>query len=207
MTWWWPQTPVANHRRTVTTQSWRGDRVIDAAAAVTCTVRTAGPEDLPAVLGVHARRDRGGDVPRPASDLEVQTWMRMMRSENLTVYLAEVNDQVVGTATLITMPNLTYGCAPTAFVEAVVVAVGHRRKGIATAIMRRLLRDAGSAGCNKVQLLSHKRHATDGAHRLYTSLGFEPEAEGFRLYLQQVPAAVQAAKRHSTIPYAPLGDT
>lgn len=191
----------------MTTQSWRGDRVIDAAAAVTCTVRTAGPEDLPAVLGVHARRDRGGDVPRPASDLEVQTWMRMMRSENLTVYLAEVNDQVVGTATLITMPNLTYGCAPTAFVEAVVVAVGHRRKGIATAIMRRLLRDAGSAGCNKVQLLSHKRHATDGAHRLYTSLGFEPEAEGFRLYLQQVPAAVQAAKRHSTIPEAPLGDT
>lgn len=181
--------------------------MIDADAAATCTVRTAGPEDLPAVLAVHARRDRGGDVPRPASDLEVQTWMRMMRSENLTVYLAEVNYQVVGTATLITMPNLTYGCAPTAFVEAVVVAVGHRRKRIATAIMRRLLRDAGSAGCNKVQLLSHKRHATDGAHRLYTSLGFEPEAEGFRLYLQQVPAAVQAAKRHSTIPEAPLGDT
>lgn len=42
--------------------------------------------------------------------------------------------------------------------------------------------------------LSHKRHAADGAHRLYTSLGFEPEAEGFRLYLREVPAAVQAAR-------------
>ena len=162
--------------------------------AVTCTVRAASPEDLPAVLGLHARRDQGGNEPRSASDLERQTWMRMMRSEDLTVYLAEVNGQVVGTATLMTMPNLTYDCAATAFVEAVVVAEGHRRKGIATAIMRRLLRDARSAGCNKVQLLSHKRHATDGAHRLYTSLGFEPEAEGFRLYLQKVPAAVQAAK-------------
>jgi hypothetical protein len=60
--------------------------------------------------------------------------------------------------------------------------------------MRRLLGDARSAGCNKVQLLSHKRHATDGAHRLYTALGFEPEAEGFRLYFQEVPAAVRAAK-------------
>ncbi len=118
----------------------------------------------------------------------------MLRSDDLTVYLAEVDDQVVGTATLMTMPNLTYGCAPTAFVEALVVAVGHRRAGVATAIMRRLLDDARSAGCNKVQLLSHKRHAVDGAHRLYTSLGFEPEAEGFRLYLQEVPAAVRAAR-------------
>ena len=35
----------------------------------------------------------------------------------------------------------------------------------------------------KVQLLTHKRHATDGAHALYESMGFEAEAEGFRLYL------------------------
>jgi len=167
-------------------------------AAVTCTVRSASAEDLPAALALHARREQGSDVPRSASDQERQTWMRMMRSENLTVYLAEVNGQVVGTATLITMPNLTYDCAPTAFVEAVVVAEDHRRKGIATAIMRRLLSDARSAGCNKVQLLSHKRHGTDGAHRLYTSVGFEPEAEGFRLYLRQVPAAVQAARRHNS---------
>src|SRR5262249_30869233 len=104
-------------------------------AAVTCTVRAASPEDLPAVLGLHARRDQGGEEPRSASDLEGQTWMRMMRSENLTVYVAEVNGQIVGTATLITAPNLTYDCASTAFVEAVVVAAGHRRKGIATAIM------------------------------------------------------------------------
>src|SRR5215813_2432629 len=139
------------------------DRMMD--AAMTCIVRAAGPEDLPAVLGLHARRDQGGNEPRSASALERQTWMRMMRSEDLTVYLAEVNGQVIGTATLMTTPNLTYDCAPTAFVEAVVVAEGHRRKGIATAIMRRLLRDARSAGCNKVQLLSHKRHASDGAHR------------------------------------------
>ncbi|GLW99594.1 hypothetical protein Misp02_36810 [Microtetraspora sp. NBRC 16547] len=164
-------------------------------AAEVCTIRTARPEDLVAVLQVYAaERGPDGDSPREVSDLERQTWQQMMRSSGLTVYLAEVNDQVVGTATLMVMPNLTYGCSSTAFVEAVVVAAGHRRRGVATEIMRQLLSDARSAGCNKVQLLSHKRHAADGAHRLYTSLGFEPEAEGFRLYLQQVPAAVQAAK-------------
>ncbi|WP_433352544.1 N-acetyltransferase family protein [Microtetraspora malaysiensis] len=173
------------------------DQVINAAA--TRPVRTARPEDLVAVLQVYAAESvPDGDSPREVSDLERQTWEQMMRSSGLTVYLAEVDEQVIGTATLMVMPNLTYGCAPTAFVEAVVVAAAHRRKGIAAAIMRRLLGDARSAGCNKVQLLSHKRHATDGAHRLYTSLGFEPEAEGFRLYLQQVPAAVQAAKPAQT---------
>ncbi|MEU4830748.1 GNAT family N-acetyltransferase [Streptosporangium sp. NPDC023615] len=175
------------------THDGHADQMMD--AVVPCTVRTTRPEDLSAVLRVYAaEQDPEDDSSRTASDLEQRTWARMMRSDDLTVYLAEVDDQVVGTATLMTMPNLTYGCAPTAFVEAVVVAVDHRRTGVATAIMRRLLGDARSAGCNKVQLLSHKRHAGDGAHRLYTSLGFEPEAEGFRLYLQEVPAAVRAAR-------------
>jgi hypothetical protein len=43
--------------------------------------------------------------------------------------------------------------------------------------------DAQMASCRKVQLLSHKRRADDGAHAFYRSLGFQPEPEGFRLYL------------------------
>lgn len=58
-----------------------------------------------------------------------------------------------------------------------------RRRGVAKALVERVLADARAAGCFKVQLLSHKRHATDGAHDLYRSLGFSAEAEGFRLYL------------------------
>ncbi len=136
-------------------------------------------------------------IPSAASDLERQTWERMMRTADLTVYLAEIDGEAVGTATMMPLPNVTYGYAPTAFVEAVVVVYDHRRRGVATAIMARLLDDARSTGCNKVQLLSHKRHVSDGAHSLYTALGFEPEAEGFRLYLQDVPVAVRAATDRS----------
>ena len=160
----------------------------------TCTVRIARTDDLLRVLGVYAERDPGGRMPARASKLEQTTWNQMTETPGLAVYLAELDGAAVGTATLLMMPNLTYGCAPTAFIEAVVVRFDHRRRGIATAIMRRLLDDARNAGCNKVQLLSHKRHRTDGAHRLYTGLGFEPEAEGFRLYLRDVPAAVEAAR-------------
>ena len=108
----------------------------------------------------------------------------MMNSEDLVVYLATIDREVVGNATTMQMPNVTYDCAPTLFIEGVLVAAPYRRRGIATAIMTRALADAQRSGCDKVQLLSHKRHATDGAHELYLRLGFEAEAEGFRIYLR-----------------------
>jgi len=82
------------------------------------------------------------------------------------------------------MPNITYNCAPTAFIEAVVVVPEQRRRGIARSVLQAVLADAHDAGCDKVQLLSHKRHRHDGGHALYTALGFTAEAEGFRLYLR-----------------------
>ena len=158
-------------------------------------VRLAGPEDLLGVLGVHSRRDATESIPVEPSNVEADTWAHMLAVPGLSVYLAESEDGIVGTASALLFPNVTYDCQPTAIIEAVVVAFPHRRRGIATALIRFLLEDMRSAGCNKVQLLSHKRHSGDGAHRLYTSLGIEPEAEGFRLYLGRIPDAVEEARR------------
>jgi GNAT superfamily N-acetyltransferase len=157
-------------------------------------VRTARPEDLLAVLGVHARLGEDGLPPRAPTEIEAQTWAHMLEVPGLSVYLSETNGDVVGTASSMIFPNITYACAPTAIIEAVVVVHEFRRQGIATALLQHILADLGSVGCNKVQLLSHKRHSTDGGHRLYTSLGFEPEAEGFRLYLGEVPQVVKEAR-------------
>jgi ribosomal protein S18 acetylase RimI-like enzyme len=154
-------------------------------ATAQCTVRPASADDLEARLSL-------GDRPEPTG-LQRRTWLQMMETRDLSVYLAEVEGMVVGTATVMTMQNLTYECAPTLFIEAVIVRPQFRRRGIASALLNRALDDARSAGCNKVQLLSHKRHATDGAHELYTKLGFEAEAEGFRLYLQEMPQDVKLA--------------
>lgn len=144
-------------------------------------VRPAQDSDLAPILGLRPEF-RGSGPPTPK---EVATWQRMMRTEDLTVYIAVTQDEIVGTVATMQMPNVTYDCAPTLFVEAVLVAAPFRRRGIATEMMRRALEDAAKSGCDKVQLFSHKRHATDGAHELYTRLGFEAEAEGFRLYLRQ----------------------
>ena len=157
----------------------------DRSGARALHVRVAGRGDLATLLSIHAAHR--ADMPSidPPSQAEEATWDRMMSTEDLTVYLADLGGEAVGTATVMVMPNVTYECAPTVFIEAVVVVPQHRREGVATAILDRIVDDSRAAGCNKVQLLSHKRHATDGAHALYVTAGFVAEAEGFRRHLRE----------------------
>ena len=110
-------------------------------------------------------------------------WARALGTADLKIYVAVHRGRVVGTTSLLLMPHVTYGCHPTAFVEPMVVAVDHRRRGVGRLMGERTLDDARAAGCRKVQVVSHKRHAEDGAHDFYRSLGFAAEAEGFRLFL------------------------
>lgn len=81
------------------------------------------------------------------------------------------------------MYHLTYDCRPTLFIESMRVLEAHRRRGVARLMLDRVLEDARADGCHKIQLLSHKRHESDGAHDLYRSVGFAAEAEGYRLYV------------------------
>jgi GNAT superfamily N-acetyltransferase len=107
----------------------------------------------------------------------------MMSVAGLWVFLAEEDGCAIGTATLTLLPNLTYRCAPSAVLEAVVVIPQMRRRGVASSLLERTIVEARAHGVDKVQLLSHKRHASDGAHALYLRAGFIAEAEGFRRYL------------------------
>jgi len=152
-------------------------------------VRAARTGDLSVVLGVLAenRPNRpdgwSGQAVSPC-DRQRDAWQRVMTSPDVTVYLAEKIGKGVGTACLSILPNVTYDGRPTAFIEAVVVKYEHRRNGVAQMLIRRALDDARRAACFKVQLVTHKRHADDGAHDLYRSIGFVAEAEGFRRYLE-----------------------
>ncbi len=154
----------------------------------TYSVRPAMDDDLASVLEVLAENMPGRPTERPSAataptSRHIAMWRRISRSPDVTVYLAEAGIRPVGTACLSILPNITYDCRPTAFIEAVVVRYEHRRKGVARLMLGRALEDARRESCFKVQLLTHKKHAADGAHDLYRSLGFEAEAEGFRLYL------------------------
>ncbi len=147
----------------------------------TYEVRIAHPGDLLAVVRLIERE--AGLSAEALSSVQRATWERMMATPDLTVYLVYAGDEAVGTTAMLVMPHVTYACRPTAFIESMYVLDEHRRQGVARMMIERLLADARDLGCHKVQLLTHKRHADDGAHDLYHALGFVAEAEGFRQYL------------------------
>ena len=128
------------------------------------SVRVAAREDLDELLTL--RSELGARAPGPATVQEIETWHTMMSTPALSIYLAELDKHAVGTATSMMIPNLTYECAPTLLIEAVSVLPGHRRQGVASRLLKKCLADARASGCDKVQLLSHKRHAVDGSHEL-----------------------------------------
>lgn len=144
-------------------------------------MRPAAPDDLASVVGVLARRPDAANAP--VSERHAAMWARMLATPDLTVYVAEGGGEIVGTTSLLVLPNLTYDCRPTAFFEPMVVAEAHRRRGVGRLLVAQVLDDARAAGCWKVQVISHKRHVEDGAYAFYQALGFTGEATGFRLYL------------------------
>jgi GNAT superfamily N-acetyltransferase len=144
-------------------------------------VRRATPTDLLAVVRLV---DHVPDLEAAGlTDVQRSTWARALTTDNLRIYVALRGDHVVGTTSLLVMPHVTYGCHPTGFIEPMVVAAEHRRSGVGRRLAERAIADARDAGCRKLQVVSHKRHADDGAHDFYRSLGFVAEAEGFRLYI------------------------
>jgi GNAT superfamily N-acetyltransferase len=103
------------------------------------------------------------------------------RSRHLVV--GERDGEVLGTADLLMVANLTHQGSPWAIVENVVVAREARRTGVGAAIFAHLVEVARGAGCCKVELLSGKPRAE--AHAFYRSVGFEAVAEGFKLYFDR----------------------
>ena len=92
-------------------------------------------------------------------------------------------EEVVGTADMVIVPNLTHRGTPWAIVENVVVASSMRRQGIARALFAEIEEIARGAGCHKIGLLSGK-HRTE-AHPFYEEVGYRPVSEGFKLYFDR----------------------
>ncbi len=94
--------------------------------------------------------------------------------------VAEYDGDVVGTAALYIIPNLSHGATPYALVENLVVNHKYRRKGIGKKLMEYTIVRARQEGCHRIELGSDKRR--EEAHRLYRSLGFEASAYCFRIW-------------------------
>jgi GNAT superfamily N-acetyltransferase len=96
------------------------------------------------------------------------------------LFVAEVEDEVVGLAGIHVSPSLEYD-GDAAKVSALVVDERHRRRGIATALLRRVEHEARARGCVLIFLTTAERRKD--AHEFYRRLGWEETGRRFGMRL------------------------
>jgi GNAT superfamily N-acetyltransferase len=147
-------------------------------------VRKASAADIPAVLALYAQPDLDdGNVL--TVDQGVALFERFARYPDYTLYVAEQDDEVVGSFALLVMDNLGHLGSPSGIVEDVVVAPARQSSGIGAAMMRFALERCREKRCYKLMLSSNAKRAR--AHAFYESLGYERHGYSFRVELARGP--------------------
>ncbi len=107
----------------------------------------------------------------PAADILRPLWDEIVHQSGTYRYgVAEAEGQLVSTANIVIVPNLTHKGRPYAVIENVITHPVARRKGFGRAVIQLLLDFAREKNCYKVMLLSgsHRKEA----HVFYKSMGF-----------------------------------
>lgn len=150
-----------------------------AAAAGETLIRAAAAADVRALLGLYAQLSDPEQMPD--TGLAREAVEAISEQPGMHLLVAEVAGHVVGTVTLVVVPNLTHFAKPWAQVENMVVDEGLRGRGLGRALLDRCVELATGFRCYKVQLQSANQRLE--AHQFYRGFGFQPSSVGFRLYL------------------------
>lgn len=148
------------------------------------TYRTAGPDDLPFIIGlivedsVVVTEDRAED----AMDEDYRAALAAIDADpNEEMWIVERDGIAVGCFQLSFLPGLMRRGMWRGQIEVVHVSADARNLGIGSEMMRWALARCREKGCGMVQLTSNKKR-TD-AHRFYERLDFARSHEGFKYYL------------------------
>jgi GNAT superfamily N-acetyltransferase len=148
---------------------------------VNVVVRRTEKVDLAAVLAIYAE-DELSTSPRPTDLAPIADAFDAISADpKAFLYVATVENRVVGAFQMNILRHLTRGGANVAQIEAVAISRAARGQGIGTAMMRFAIDEARRLGCIRAQLTSQKRRTR--AHSFYERLGFERTHEGMKLEL------------------------
>ncbi|MCJ7522328.1 MAG: GNAT family N-acetyltransferase [Dehalococcoidia bacterium] len=147
-------------------------------------VRLATEEDIHRILGlyheltIHLSQVEMSRSPSPDDVRKVFAEICADPRHELSV--AEEGGEVVGTVILLIVPNLSHSATPWALVENLIVGEKYRREGYGRMLLEHVIARAKEKGCHRIELCSDLRRKE--AHQLYSSVGFEASAYGFRIY-------------------------
>ncbi|MCA9279556.1 MAG: GNAT family N-acetyltransferase [Phycisphaeraceae bacterium] len=147
--------------------------------------RPATRDDLPAIVAMLTDDPIG--KTRESADIAPyeSAFAAITASPDSEVYVAELDDRVVGTLQLTIIPNLSRSGATRAQIEGVRVHTSVRGMGIGKQLVEHAIRIAKERGCALMQLTTDK--ARPDAVRFYESLGFEATHEGMKQILSGDP--------------------
>lgn len=143
-------------------------------------VREATRKDLPAVLALYAEPSLDNGVVLSVEEAEA-TYREFARYPNYRLFVAMIDDQIVGSYALLIMDNLAHRGAKSAIVEDVVITDSRRGQGFGRTMMRHARTLAAEAGCYKLMLSSNEKRKR--AHAFYDSLGFTRHGYSFMVEL------------------------
>lgn len=139
-------------------------------------IREATEDDLPAILRIYSASgifdEESFTLEEAREHLQV-----FKRYPSYRIFIALLDDAVVGTYELLIMDNLAKRGKKSGIVEDVAVSPAHQGRGIGRAMMEHARAQCREAGCYKLMLSSNLKR--EEAHRFYDALGFERHGYSF----------------------------
>lgn len=140
-------------------------------------VRPADFDDLPKLLLLY--RDLNPDDPDLALPEAESRLGALLRIAGSAIFVGLLDAEIVSTATLVVVPNLTRAGHPYGLIENVVTAETRRGQGYGRRTLLQAVASAWDHGCYKVMLLTGSSRPE--THNFYRSAGFEQNKTGFQM--------------------------
>jgi GNAT superfamily N-acetyltransferase len=141
-------------------------------------IREAAEEDLQHILNLYAVEDIDNGNLLTLGQAR-QIFNKMRTYPNYKIYIAILENEIVGTFSLAIMDNLAHLGKSTGLVEDVVVAVNYRSQGIGKAMMEHAMQICKQQNCYKMCLSSNVKR--ERAHHFYENLGFQKHGYSFKV--------------------------
>ena len=135
------------------------------------TIRHIETDELNDLLALY--KDLAPSDPPLLPEKAQETFQRLQQSNEIEIWVAEKDSEIVASCVALTVPNLTRGGRPYTVIENVVTKAEHRQQGIGKKLMQHVIDKAKANDCYKIMLQTGS--SNPATHGFYKSLGFRDD--------------------------------